>query len=63
MRRVLIVATLCALALPGQALAHATLLKTSPGFEQRLSASPRTVTLRFDQYIERLPYAIRRYPA
>jgi copper transport protein len=61
MRRVLIVATLGALALPGQALAHATLLKTSPGFEQRLSASPRTVTLRFDQYIERLPYAIRLY--
>jgi copper transport protein len=61
MRRALIVAALCALALPAQALAHATLLKTSPGFEQRLSASPRTVTLRFDQYIERLPYAIRLY--
>jgi copper transport protein len=61
MRRALIVATLCALALPAQAFAHATLLKTSPGFEQRLSASPRTVTLRFDQYIERLPHAIRLY--
>jgi copper transport protein len=61
MRRALIVAALCALALPAQALAHATLLMTSPGFEQRLSASPRTVTLRFDQYIERLPYAIRLY--
>jgi copper transport protein len=61
MRRALIVATLCALALPGQAFAHATLLKTSPRFEERLSASPRTVTLSFDQYIERMPHAIRLY--
>ena len=61
MRRALIVATLCALALPAQAFAHATLLTTSPGFEQRLSTSPHTVTLLFDQYIERLPQAIRLY--
>ena len=61
MKRALIVGALCALALPAQAFAHATLLKTSPGFEQRLNTSPRAVTLSFDQYIERLPYAVRLY--
>jgi copper transport protein len=61
MRRALLIAAFAALALPAQAFAHATLERTSPSFEQRLSTSPRTVTLRFDQYIERLPYAIRLY--
>jgi copper transport protein len=61
MRRALLVGVFAALALPGQALAHATLEQTSPGFEQRLTTSPRTVTLAFDQYVERLPYAIRLY--
>ncbi len=63
MRRALLIATIAALALPAQAFAHATLLRTSPGFEQRLSTSPRTVTLGFDQYVERLPHAIRLYSA
>ncbi|HEY5661357.1 MAG TPA: CopD family protein [Gaiellaceae bacterium] len=61
MRRALLVGVFAALALPGQAFAHATLEHTSPGFEQRLATSPRTVTLSFDQYVERLPYAIRLY--
>jgi len=61
MRRALLIAAFAALALPAQAFAHATLERTSPGFQQRLSTSPRTVTLRFDQYIERLPHAIRLY--
>jgi copper transport protein len=60
MRRAL-VAAIAALALPAQAFAHATLERTAPGFEQRLNASPRTVTLRFDQYVENLPHAIRLY--
>jgi len=61
MRRALLIAAFAALSLPAQAFAHATLERTSPSFEQRLSNSPRTVTLRFDQYIERLPYAIQLY--
>ena len=61
MRWALVIGVLAALALPGEALAHATLEHTSPGFEQRLATSPRTVTLSFDQYVERLPYAIRLY--
>jgi copper transport protein len=60
-RRALLIGVLAALALPGEASAHATLEHTSPGFEQRLATSPRTVTLAFDQYVERLPYAIRLY--
>ena len=63
MKRVLLIASLAVLVLPAQALAHATLEHTSPSFQQRLGTSPRTVTLRFDQYIERLPYAIRLYSA
>jgi copper transport protein len=58
MRRALVLAALCALALPGQALAHATLEHTFPKFEQRLSSPPRTVQLRFDQYIKALPRSI-----
>jgi copper transport protein len=49
--------------LPAQALAHATLEQTSPSFEQRVSAAPRTVTLRFDQYVENVPKAVRLYSA
>ena len=63
MRHALLIAAFAALALPAQAFAHATLERTSPAFEQRLSTSPRIVTLRFDQYIERLPDAIRLYSA
>jgi copper transport protein len=58
MRRALIAAALCALALPGQAFAHATLLHTFPKFEQRLPNTPHTVQLRFDQYIKALPRSI-----
>jgi copper transport protein len=61
MRRALLITAIAALALPAQAFAHATLERTSPGFEQRVNAAPRTVTLRFDQYIENLPHAIRLY--
>jgi len=61
MRRVLLLAALGALALPAPALAHATLINTSPGFQQRVNASPRTVTLTFDQYVEKLPQTIRLY--
>jgi copper transport protein len=63
MRRTLSLAVLVVLALPAQAYAHATLEKTSPAFEQRLSSSPRTVTLRFDQYIKTLPRSLQLYSA
>lgn len=63
MRRALVFAALLALALPPHAFAHATLEKTSPGFEQRLSSSPRTVTLRFDQYIKALPRSLQLFSA
>lgn len=61
MKRLLLVVALTALALPGQAFAHATLLKTSPGFEQRLGSSPREVTLRFDQYVKAMPRSLQLY--
>jgi copper transport protein len=61
MRRALVIAAFAALALPAHAFAHATLLRTSPAFAQRVDASPRTVTLSFDQYIDNLPHAVRLY--
>jgi copper transport protein len=51
----------CALALPGTAWGHATLLGTTPGVGQRLAASPRVVTLSFDQSVKTLPNGIRVY--
>jgi copper transport protein len=61
MRRALALAALAALALPASASAHATLVHTSPGFQQRVNTSPLTVTLSFDQYVEKLPHTIRLY--
>jgi len=61
MRRALLLVTLVVLAAPAQAFAHATLLKTSPGFRERLQSSPRTVSLSFDQYIKALPQSIQLY--
>jgi len=46
---------LVALVFPMQAWAHATLEKASPGFQQRVSSSPRTVTLLYDQYVKARP--------
>lgn len=61
MRRALLIAGFVALALPAQAFAHATLEHTSPTFEQRVSSTPRTVTLRFDQYVKVLPRSVQLY--
>jgi copper transport protein len=61
MTRLLPLAVLAALLLPAQAFAHATLEQTSPGFEQRLGSSPRTMTLDFDQYIKALPRSLQLY--
>jgi copper transport protein len=61
-RLVLTIATL-ALAFPAQALAHATLEQSSPGFRERLASSPRVVTLSFDQYIKALPGSVQLFSA
>jgi copper transport protein len=61
MSRLLPIAVLVALALPAPAFAHATLLKTAPGFEQRLGSSPRRVILHFDQYVKALPRSLQLY--
>jgi copper transport protein len=57
----LLIGAVAALALPAQALAHATLEKTSPAFRERLSSSPRTVVLLFDQYVKAVPGSVRLY--
>jgi copper transport protein len=46
---------------PAQALAHATLEQTSPGFRQRLASSPQSVALSFDQYVKALPGSVQLY--
>src|SRR5207247_7506919 len=48
---------------PGTAGAHATLMRTSPGFADRLSHSPRVVRLQFDQGVKALPNAITVFTA
>ena len=58
MRRALALAAISALALPASAFAHASLIKSSPSFKQRLAASPRQVVLQFDQTVDALPKAI-----
>ena len=61
MRRMLLAAALLALALPAAASAHATLIRSTPSFQQRLKASPPVVRLSFDQSVKALPNAIRIY--
>ncbi|MFL5965326.1 MAG: copper resistance protein CopC [Gaiellaceae bacterium] len=51
--------TFLALAFPAAASAHATLEHTVPAFQQRVSASPREIVLRFDQAVDVLPTSIR----
>jgi len=58
MRRTVLLAVLVALMLPASAFAHASLRKETPGFRQRLAASPRQVVLQFDQTVDALPKAI-----
>lgn len=58
MRRALVVAALAVLAAPASAFAHASIESASPGYGARLAASPRAVTIRFDQTVELLPNAI-----
>jgi copper transport protein len=57
-RRALPVVVLVALALPASAFAHASLEKEVPSFKQRVTASPHSVVLQFDQTVDALPNAI-----
>jgi copper transport protein len=54
---------LAALAVPGQAFAHASLRSTFPTFRERIESSPGTVRLRFDQIVTALPDSIVVYDA
>ena len=58
MKRAVVVAALAALLLPASAFAHASLRTESPGFRERLAASPRQVVLQFDETVYALPKAI-----
>jgi copper transport protein len=57
-RRALLAAALVALAIPAAASAHATLLKTSPSYRERLDAPPSRVSLEFDQQVRLMPRSI-----
>ncbi len=52
MRRLLVLGGLLALLLPAVAWAHATLQSTIPSFQQDVATSPKTIVLRFDQYVK-----------
>jgi copper transport protein len=49
---------LVALALPGTALGHATLVEREPTFGERVETSPRSIVLRFDQSVTVFPQSI-----
>jgi copper transport protein len=59
MKRLLLIGAFAALALPGLAFAHATLVHTSPGFRERLPVSPAKIVLTFDQYVKTLPQSVQ----
>ena len=63
MKRLVLITAALALVFPAQALAHATLVHTSPGFRERLASSPSAVTLIFDQYTKLLPGSIQLFNA
>jgi copper transport protein len=58
MRIRILAALLVALALPAAASAHATMIRSEPGFRAELARAPQAVTLRFDQAVTVLPGAI-----
>jgi copper transport protein len=56
-RRALVVVA-AALVLPSAAFAHASLIRESPSFRERLAQSPHEILLRFDQSVTLLPHAV-----
>jgi copper transport protein len=61
MKRLLLIAFGVVLLFPSQALAHATMEKSSPAFRERLTGAPRAIVLRFDQYVKAVPGSVRLY--
>ena len=61
MKRFVLAAATLALVFPAQAFAHASLQQATPGFRERLPASPQKIVLRFDQYVQRLPGSVQLY--
>jgi copper transport protein len=57
-RRALPAALVAALLLPAGAFAHASLIRESPAFKERLASSPREVLLRFDQSVTTFPNSV-----
>ncbi len=55
---VLAAAAVAALAVPAVASAHATMQEATPAVQGRVEASPKEVTLRFDQSVEAPPNAL-----
>ncbi len=58
-RQLAIAIAVCALALPGTALAHASLERSSPAREQRLTSAPKIVRIEFDQTVALVPESLR----
>ena len=58
MRRALPVAVVVALLMPAGAFAHASLIRESPAFKERLASAPREVLLRFDQSVTTFPNSV-----
>jgi copper transport protein len=58
MRRALVIVSLAALVIPAAASAHASLVRDSPAFRERLARSPHEILLRFDQSVTALPRSI-----
>ena len=58
MRRALPTAVVVALLVPAGAFAHASLIRESPAFKERLASSPREVVLRFDQSVTTFPNSV-----
>jgi copper transport protein len=58
MRRALPAVFALALLAPSGAFAHASLIRESPAFRERLASSPREVLLRFDQSVTTLPNTV-----
>lgn len=61
MKRLVLIVAVLALVFPAQAFSHATLLRTTPGFRERLPSSPQKVVLLFDQYVQGLPGSVHLY--
>ena len=52
MRRLLVLGAALALLVPAVAWGHATLLRTTPSFQQDVLTSPKTIVLHFDQVVQ-----------